>query len=98
MIRNGNDIKTCLAEKVYRSSETHGAIGIFCVNMEIAKQHSVRNLNRLMLRIDDEEMIFWLKNGPGFDDIGIKGRSHGGFAFERIIIDAVQAKPRIESP
>jgi hypothetical protein len=56
------------------------------------------NLNRFMLRIDDEEMIFWLKNGPGFDDIGIKSRSHGGFAFERIIIYSIQAKPRIESP
>jgi hypothetical protein len=49
--------------------------------MEIAKQHSVRNLNRLMLRIDDEEMIFWLKNGPGFDDIGIESCRHGRLAF-----------------
>jgi hypothetical protein len=97
MIRNSNDIKTCLAKKVYRSSETHGAIGVSCVNMEIAKQHSVRNLNRLMLRIDDEKMIFWLKNGPGFDDIGIKGRSDGRFTFQRIIIDAVETKPCIES-
>jgi hypothetical protein len=52
--------------------------------MEIAKQHSVRNLNGFMLRIDDEKMIFWLKNGPGFpgfDDIGIESCSHGRFAF-----------------
>jgi hypothetical protein len=81
MIRNGNDIKTCLAEKVYRSSETYGAIGISCVNMEITKQHFVKNLNRLMLQIDDEKMIFWLKNGPGLDDIGVERRSHGRFAF-----------------
>jgi hypothetical protein len=44
MIRNGNDIKTCLAEKVYRSPETYRPIGISCVNMEIAKQHYVKSL------------------------------------------------------
>jgi hypothetical protein len=49
------------------------------MNMEIRKQHSVRNLNRLMLRLDDEKMIFRLKNGPGFDDVGIKSRSDRGF-------------------
>jgi hypothetical protein len=49
--------------------------------MEITKQHFVKNLNRLMLRIDDEKMIFWLKNGPGLDDIAIKSRSHRGFTF-----------------
>jgi hypothetical protein len=31
--------------------------------------------------MDDEKMIFRLKNGPGFDDIGIKGGSDGGFTF-----------------
>jgi hypothetical protein len=33
-----------------------------------------------MLRLDDEKMKFWLKNGPGFDDIGVKSRSDRGFA------------------
>jgi hypothetical protein len=41
MIRNRDNIETCLAEKVYRSPETHRAVGIFGVDMEIAKQHFV---------------------------------------------------------
>ena len=39
MVRNGNDIETCLAEKVHRPFKFHRPVGICCVDMQIAKQH-----------------------------------------------------------
>ena len=40
----------------------------------------IGKFNRFMLRIDDEKMIFWLKKGPGFNNMGIKSCSNGRFA------------------